>query len=138
MLTRTSAPTGGDDTAAAPRNAAVVVTAYNHAHFLERGLDSIVAQNVSPSEVIVVDDGLVDNPGHVVAKFPSARLITQANRGLAAARNAGLKAATSELVLFLDADDVLCPRAIEAGLDAMRQYPGAALSTAPIDWPIRS
>jgi len=105
----------------------VVVTTFNHAHFLGSALDSVVSQTFPAHQLIVVDDGSQDNPAEAVAKVSQARLITQPNRGLAAARNAGLEAAESDFVLFLDADDVLCPTAIEAAVAAMQACPGAAL-----------
>ena len=125
MLTEPSAPVEEDGATATLPRVAVVITTYDHARFLNRALDSILGQTVSATEIIVVDDGSNDDPGQVVAKFPGVTLIAQSNQGLAAARNAGLRAATAELVLFLDADDALCPNAIETGLEAMLRNPGA-------------
>jgi SAM-dependent methyltransferase len=62
----------------------------------------------------------------VVARFSGLRFIRQPNRGLAAARNAGLAVAASAYIAFLDADDLLLPRALELGLAAHRRHPGAA------------
>ena len=59
----------------------LVVTSYNHAHFLVDALDSIMAQTARPGEVIVVDDGSRDDPAAVVAKYPGVRLIVQHNQG---------------------------------------------------------
>jgi glycosyltransferase involved in cell wall biosynthesis len=70
-----------------------------------------------------VDDGSNDNPGEVVARFPGVRLIRQENRGLAAARNRGLRALGTYYAVFLDADDRLAPRAIEAGLACFARAP---------------
>jgi glycosyltransferase involved in cell wall biosynthesis len=64
----------------------------------------------------VVDDGSTDDPAAVVAHFPTVQFIQQGNRGLAAARNAGLRSAMTSHTIFLDADDRLLPIAIEAGL----------------------
>lgn len=126
MLHRNSgaaaAPASPDDV-----SVSVVVTTYDHAHYLGDALASIAAQTRSATEVIVVDDGSHDDPAAVVARFPGVRLLRQDNAGLSAARNAGLAATTGRFVLFLDADDVLAPRAIAAGLAAMAANPGAAL-----------
>ena len=94
----------------------VVVTVYNHAHFLQESLASIYRQTRCPDAVIVVDDGSNDNPGAVAERFVGARLIREQNRGLAAARNTGLAALNTTYVVFLDADDRLAPCAIERGL----------------------
>jgi GT2 family glycosyltransferase len=95
---------------------AVVITTYNHAHFLPEALESVLAQTHPADEVLVVDDGSTDDPAAVVASMPQVRLLRQSNQGLAAARNAGLGAVRSRRVVFLDADDRLLPQALAAGL----------------------
>ena len=95
---------------------AIVIPTYNHSHFLADALASVERQTVPAAEIIVVDDGSTDHPEHVVAQFPGVRFIRQDNQGLAAARNTGLRAASSDKVIFLDADDLLAPDAIESGL----------------------
>ncbi|GAB3196522.1 hypothetical protein GCM10027261_19440 [Geodermatophilus arenarius] len=104
----------------------VVVTTYQHAHLLGAALESIAAQTRRADEVVVVDDGSTDDPGSVVAQWPGTTFIRQENRGLSAARNTGLHAATSSHVLFLDADDLLTPVAVAAGLHSAERHPGAA------------
>ena len=101
----------------------VVLTTFNHAHFLGDALASVHSQQPPPDAVIVVDDGSSDDPETVVERFPGTTLIRQANRGLAAARNAGLSALTTDYVLFLDADDRLLPRAIEHALRCFGRMP---------------
>lgn len=105
---------------------AVLIPCYNHARLLRRALASAEHQTVPALEIIVVDDGSEADLGAIVAKFPRARLLRQTNLGLAAARNKGLDAATAEKVVFLDADDILLPNAIEAGLNCFRENPDAA------------
>jgi glycosyltransferase involved in cell wall biosynthesis len=95
---------------------AVVITTFNHAHFLGEAVTSVVAQTRPADKIIVVDDGSTDNPAAIVAQFPTVQFIRQDNRGLSAARNAGLCNCTTSHVIFLDADDRLLPSAIEAGL----------------------
>ncbi len=102
---------------------AVVITTFNHAHFLAEALASAETQTHRPAAVIVVDDGSTDDPARVVAQFPGVQLIRQANQGLSAARNAGLRAAEADYVLFLDADDRLLPGAISAGLACFADFP---------------
>lgn len=112
--------------AAKAPSVAVVIPCFNQARFLERAIGSVLAQAVQPQEVIVVDDGSDDDVSAVVAGFPSVSVIVQQNRGLAAARNSGLRAAISDKVIFLDADDLLLTGAIEAGLACFGKNPGAA------------
>jgi glycosyltransferase involved in cell wall biosynthesis len=103
---------------AAPNAAtvAVVITTYNHAHFLLQALHSVLAQTHPATEILVVDDGSTDDPAAVISPLAGVTLLRQANQGLSAARNAGLKAVRSDKVVFLDADDRLLPNAIAAGL----------------------
>ena len=101
----------------------VVITTYNHAHFLDEALASVFTQRPLPDAVVVVDDGSSDNPASVVERFPGTRFVRQQNRGLAAARNAGLADLDTDYVLFLDADDRLEPRAIDAALRCFARMP---------------
>lgn len=102
---------------------AVVVTTYNHTRFLSVALDSVTAQTRPADVTVVVDDGSIDDPGSVVARYAGVRLIRQKNQGLSSARNTGLRAVDTDYVVFLDADDLLAPRAIEAGLACFEHKP---------------
>lgn len=105
---------------------AVVVVCYNQGHFLADALDSVVAQTRPADEIILVDDGSVDETSHVANKYQNVRYIWQGNRGLSAARNTGLASTTSHFVLFLDSDDMLNPEALESALAAMLADPRCA------------
>lgn len=92
----------------------VVIPAYNAAAFIERTLDTVRAQTFDDHETIVVDDGSVDRTAEVVSAYFSkhgmnGRLLRQENRGQAAARNAGMRAARAGFVALLDADDLWDP-----------------------------
>lgn len=88
----------------------VVVPTYNRAHSIGAALDSILAQDPLPDEVIVVDDGSTDNTSDVLAAYGDRiTVLRQKNAGAAAARNAGIRHATSEWVAFLDSDDLWRP-----------------------------
>lgn len=105
---------------------AVVIPIHNQARYLADALESVLAQSRPAREVIVVDDLSTDDPAAVVARYPGIRLLRHAvNQGQAGARNTGAKAASARFVLFLDADDVLAPDAIERGLESMAAHPGA-------------
>ena len=88
----------------------LIIATFNHARFLPVAIDSALAQTLGGVEVIVVDDGSTDDTPAVLSRYAQrVRVIRQANRGLAAARNAGLAVARGTYVSFLDADDVAMP-----------------------------
>jgi glycosyltransferase involved in cell wall biosynthesis len=94
----------------------VVVPTYGRLAFLPRALDSILAQTFDDLEVVVVDDGSPDGTAAFVAGHtdPRVRLVRhERNRGLAAARNTGVRAARAPFVAFLDDDDLWLPEKLE-------------------------
>ncbi len=104
----------------------VAIACYNQAHFLPTAIESVRAQSYTNFEIIIVDDGSVDDTAQIAAAYPGVRCIQQANQGLSAARNTGLLYSRGEFVVFLDADDRLLPRALEVGLLCMQAYPESA------------
>ena len=103
----------------------VVVPCYNAERFLPGCLESLAAQQASCSyEVILVDDGSWDRTGELLEKAAAEnslfRCLRQENGGAAAARNAGMREARGEYLLFVDADDVVSPNYVQALLDCAR------------------
>lgn len=99
----------------------VVIPLYNKGKYIERALNSVLAQTYPPLEIIVVDDGSTDDgPERVLNfKYPKISLISQENKGPGAARNAGLAIARGKYIVFLDADDEWLPSFLEAGLSLL-------------------
>jgi glycosyltransferase involved in cell wall biosynthesis/SAM-dependent methyltransferase len=124
------APAGAErDADAAPPLVSVVIPCYNHARFLPDAIASVRAQSHRPVEIVVVDDGSEDDTPRVAAAHPDVRYVRQENRGLAAARNAGMHASRGEYLVFLDADDRLLPHALEVGLACLAAHPDAAFAS---------
>jgi GT2 family glycosyltransferase len=95
----------------------VIVPTYNHAHFLEDCLASIYQQKEVSFEIIVVDDGSTDSTAELIERHSErVRYIYQANAGLSAARNTGLRASVGRYIQFLDADDLLAPNCLSQKL----------------------
>ena len=86
----------------------IVIASYNYGRFLGEAIASALAQRDAAVEVVVVDDGSTDDSAAVAGRFP-VRLIRQVNAGVCLARNRGAAAAHGELLVFLDADDLLEP-----------------------------
>lgn len=103
----------------------VVIPVYNTEKYLRQTLNSILFKNEIRFEVICVDDGSTDNSLAILreyeAKDPRVHVITQANAGAGAARNAGMKFARGEYLSFLDADDVFEPDVLCRAYDKARE-----------------
>jgi len=106
----------------------VIIPCYGQAAFLEEAIQSVLVQTYAQVEIVVVDDGSPDNAARLAMRFPWVRCVRQANAGLAAARNAGIRESEGELLVFLDADDRLLPRALETGVAELRTHPEAAFA----------
>lgn len=103
----------------------IVIPCHNVQEHLPKALDSALAQDHPDTEIVCVDDGSADGTAQVLADraahFPQkVRIITQANKGASAARNAGAAATTGDYLQFLDADDVILPEKISAQLALAR------------------
>jgi glycosyltransferase involved in cell wall biosynthesis len=100
----------------------VIVPTYKRVDFLARALDSILAQTFADFEVVVVDDGPADAIAEFVSRQPDPRVRLvrhDRNRGVAAARNTGMKAARANALGFLDHDDLWLPAKLERQLPAL-------------------
>ena len=95
----------------------VVIPCYNYEKYVGLALDSVVRQRVAAFEVIVVDDGSTDNSANVIRSYPGVRYIRQDNAGHVAAFNHGYAESRGDIVLFLDADDLLEPEAIASVIE---------------------
>ncbi len=100
--------------ALAPRHTvSVVITNYNYGHFVRASVESVRRQTVAVDQLVIVDDGSTDASRDILGSLGDADIVLQDNKGQAAAFNAGFAEATGDIVIFLDADDQLCPHAIE-------------------------
>ena len=104
----------------------VIVPVYNVAAYLPECLDSILSQDYDKLEVILIDDGSTDDSGTIcddyAARDGRIRVIHQKNGGAAAAKNAGLRAATGEYLSFVDSDDFLEPKVYGYMLSLLRSF----------------
>ena len=111
----------------------VVIPCFNSHRTLPRTLASLRAQTVPVLEIVVVDDGSTDFATvGFLDSLTGVRLVRQQNKGLAGARNAGIRAATGTHVLPLDADDWLAPNAVEKLVESLQQYPHGAYASSHI------
>jgi glycosyltransferase involved in cell wall biosynthesis len=105
----------------------VIVPAYEGERFLGEALDSVRAQTYANVETIVVDDGSPDACAEIAEARGDVRLLREPHGGVAAARNAGLRAAGGELIAFIDQDDEWLPERLARGVAAMAARPELAI-----------
>lgn len=103
----------------------IIVPIYNVAPYLRKCVDSLLVQDITDYEIILVDDGSTDDSGAIAdeilnthSQSPIAncqiKVVHQLNGGLSAARNAGIAAATGDYIIFVDSDDYLQPNVLGA------------------------
>jgi glycosyltransferase involved in cell wall biosynthesis len=108
----------------------VVIPAYNAAGHIRRALDSVLGQTRTAEEIIVVDDGSTDGTGDIVRGYGNrAKYIRQANAGVGAARNAGIRAASGGWMALLDADDEWGREYLEEQMGILQRNAGLAWTT---------
>lgn len=113
----------------------VIVPVYNVAPYIDEALESLANQSYEHLEILLVDDGSTDGSGAACDRFAARDgrfvVIRQENRGLSAARNAGLEAMTGDVVGFLDPDDAFHPEMVERLLGGMART-GADLAVCGV------
>jgi glycosyltransferase involved in cell wall biosynthesis len=118
----------------------VVIPAYNRAAVLGRAIDSVLQQSLGDLEIIVVDDGSSDGTAAQAARCDDPRLRVlrhDTNRGAAAARNTGIRAAAGGVIAFLDSDDEWLPEKLERQVAALQRAPEDVLMSTTGYWMLR-
>ncbi|MFO8008368.1 MAG: glycosyltransferase family A protein [Candidatus Brocadiia bacterium] len=109
----------------------VVMPAYNAEGFVADAIESVLAQDYRPLEVLVVDDGSTDATGDVVQAYGApVRCLRRENGGPAAARNTALREAGGDFIAFLDADDLWHPGKLEVQAALLQARPDVGLCSA--------
>jgi len=120
------------DRAAAPL-VSVVVLNHNYGRYLRQCIDSVLAQDAAPIEIIVVDDGSTDDSGAVIESYADrVTAVLKPNGGVISAMNRGFAESRGDVVIFLDADDYLLPGAVSAHRRALLE-PGVVRSQIYLD-----
>lgn len=116
--------TSAKETSADFPRVSVVIPAYNAGRYVGAAIRGILEQHYPDAEILLIDDGSKDSTVELVReRFPMVRILQQANTGAAAARNTGMRAASGELVCFLDADDGWFPGKLAAQVTYLKQHP---------------
>jgi glycosyltransferase involved in cell wall biosynthesis len=102
----------------------VVIPTYNRWNLLNRALSSVVNQTYPAHQIIVVDDGSDESVSDSLRhSFPDVQFLRQENKGVASARNLGIKQSTGEWVALLDSDDEWEPTKLEKQLAFIGKFP---------------
>ncbi len=108
----------------------VLIDTYNHEHFIELAITSVLEQDMSMDdvEILVVDDGSTDRTPELVHRFePRVRLLRKPNGGQASAFNAGIPECRGKIVAFLDGDDWWAPQKLRRVVEAMERDPAVGI-----------
>lgn len=107
----------------------VIIPTYNTANYIGQAIESVLAQNHSPFEIMVIDDGSTDDTESVVKSFDeNIRYVYQENHGPSLARNRGIEIANGGFVAFIDADDVWLPGHLSCHLDQFKEFKNLDIS----------
>lgn len=110
----------------APR-VSVLIPTYNCGRFLAEAIDSVLEQSFTDYEIIVVDDGSSDNTPEVMLRYPQVKYLRREHCGVSASRNAAVREAQGEIVVFLDADDLWTPDKLEKQVAYLDENPDCML-----------
>lgn len=108
----------------------VIVPAYNVARFIDGAIESVLAQSYSDFELLIVNDGSTDDTLARCKRHADERIriVNQENRGLAGARNSGIREARGEFLAFLDADDLWRADKLERHVEHLERCPEVGVS----------
>ena len=112
----------------------IIIPTYNRANVLPASIQSVLQQTDADFELLVIDDGSDDNTDTVVESMNDARiryLKMPANKGVAAARNEGIRQAKYDYIAFQDSDDYWMPDKLEKQMTFMTQNPETGLLYCP-------
>ncbi len=113
----------------------VVLPTYNRAWILEQAVESVLGQDYANLELIVVDDGSTDGTSRLLSGYADRiTVISQENRGVSAARNAGIRAAGGDLIALLDSDDTWLPGKVTAQVAFFKVHPAALICQTEEIW----
>ena len=110
----------------------VIIPAYNTEQYLHRCVDSVLTSDLQNYEIILVDDGSKDGTAAICDEYTAnhsfIKVIHQENKGLPAARNAGLAQASGEYIYFMDSDDSIEQQGLQSVMDALLEDPDVQLA----------
>jgi glycosyltransferase involved in cell wall biosynthesis len=112
----------------------VIIPTFNRAWILLEAIESVLSQTFENYELIVVDDGSTDNTRLLLKACKDIRVVSQENKGVSAARNRGIEAATGDYLAFLDSDDLWLPEKLDLQMAFFKTHPKAMICQTQETW----
>ena len=113
----------------------VILPTFNRAWALTEAVDSVLSQDYPHIELIVIDDGSTDNTQILLEPYKDRiTVLTRENKGVSAARNAGIKKSRGDLIALLDSDDAWDKRKISCQVEFFNAHPGAMICQTEEIW----
>jgi len=113
----------------------VIIPTFNRAWTLKNAIDSVLAQDYKPMEVIVIDDGSTDNTKELLKEYTDKiQVLTQPNKGVSGARNKGIKYSKGEFIALLDSDDAWEKNKVSCQVDFFKKNPHALICQTEEIW----
>lgn len=102
----------------------VILPVYNGERYVSQAIESVLSQTYIPTELIVIDDGSLDNSASIARSYKEVHFLRQRNQGVAVARNSGITAARGTLIAFIDQDDLWTPNKLNVQVHCLLKNPG--------------
>jgi glycosyltransferase involved in cell wall biosynthesis len=113
----------------------VIIPTYNRGWVIKEAIDSVLAQDYTEFELIVVDDGSTDHTSDVLDSYgDDIKVLSQKNKGVSAARNRGIAEASGKFIAFLDSDDLWLPQKLTLQIEFINQTPDALICQTEEVW----
>jgi len=115
--------------------ASVIIPTYNRGWIIKEAIDSVLAQDYTGFELIIVDDGSTDHTSDVLDSYgDDIKVLFQKNKGVSAARNRGIAEASGKFIAFLDSDDLWLPQKLTVQMEFFNQTPDALICQTEEVW----
>lgn len=115
----------------------IILPTYNRAKYLGEAIESALKQTYSHFELIIIDDGSTDNTAQLLATIADERIQCirfKQNKGVIAARNAGLDIAKGKYIAFMDSDDISLPHRLAAQVAILEEFPNLGVCSAWVEF----
>jgi len=113
----------------------VIIPTYNRGWILKEAIDSVLAQDFTDFELIIVDDGSTDNTQDILSSYKKDIVVLmQENKGVSSARNRGIVSASGRFIAFLDSDDLWLSQKLSTQVDFFNANPDALICQTEEKW----